>query len=89
MLLWWSRIPGMKANPIALMAAPKIVSHTTMRHRRDGSRPPGNKSIRNTARVGKANPIHVENQAANSPQGKARVSRKAWSAYAVVKRRVT
>ena len=59
----------MKATPSALMAAPKTVSHTTMRHRRDGSRPLGNKSIRNTARVGLANHIHVENQAAKLAPG--------------------
>lgn len=45
------------------MAAPKIVTHTTIRHRRDGNRPSGNNSIKNTPRVGFANPIHVENHA--------------------------
>ena len=75
--LWVSNIPGMKATPTAVMAAPKIVTHTRIRHRRDGSRPPGNNSIKNTPRVGFANPIQVENHATYSPQGSVKFSSRA------------
>src|ERR671910_2013044 len=69
--LWVNKIPGMKATPSAVMAPPKIVTHTTIRHRPDGSRPPGNNSIKNTFKVKYATPIHVENHAPDSPQGNA------------------
>src|SRR3712207_3512764 len=73
-------------TPSAVMAAPKIVTHTTMRQRRDGNRPSGNNSIKNTPRVGFVNPIHVDNHATDSPQGSVKFSSRALSAYATVQR---
>src|SRR5918998_4092597 len=68
--LWVRNRSGVNASPSAVSRAPKTATHATVRQRRDGSRPFGNNSIRNTpAKTGPANATHVENQATDSPPG--------------------